>query len=73
MTGNGQRRPPRPRIEIVHGPATEAEAAAIAAALQQFLAETATVPAPAPASRWQQAALREGVARSPARGAWGLR
>jgi hypothetical protein len=73
VTGNGQRRPPRPRIEIVHGPASEAETAAIAAALQQFLAETAAAAESAPASRWQQAALREGVARDPGRQGWGLR
>ena len=43
MATNGQRRPPRPRIEIVSGPASETEAAAIVAALEQFLAETAPV------------------------------
>jgi hypothetical protein len=58
---------------VVHGSATEAEAAAIAAALQQFLAETAARPEPAPSSRWQQTALREGVARDPGRQSWGLR
>jgi hypothetical protein len=59
---DGKRRPPRPRIEVVSGGASEEEAAAIATALEQFLVETAP---PAtdrpPVSRWQTAALREGV------------
>jgi hypothetical protein len=45
------------------GTASPEEAAAIAAALEQFLIETA--PAPQAAERpnpWQQAALREGIA-----------
>ena len=53
MTTNGQRRPPRPRIEIEASNATPEEAAVIAAALERFLAETA--------SPWQRAALIEGV------------
>lgn len=63
MSGNGQRRPPRPRIELVAGAPTPEEGAAIVAALEQFLVDTAPSPAPAPAlSPWQIAALREGVA-----------
>jgi len=45
------------------------EAAAIAAALERFIAETAAHSAPArtqPAGAWKQAALVEGVARGPA-------
>lgn len=62
MTTNGQRRPPRPRIEIEASNATPEEAAVIAAALERFLAETAPAPLPAEtASPWQRAALIEGV------------
>jgi hypothetical protein len=59
---NGKHSPPRPQIEIEGANATPEEAAAIAAALERFLVETAPSPQGAPpASRWQQAALREGV------------
>jgi hypothetical protein len=71
---NGKRRPPRPRIEIVSTTASGSEAAAIVAALEQFLADTAPAPEPGgpPARPWQEAALREGVAarQLPAR-SWG--
>jgi hypothetical protein len=70
---NGQQRPPRPQIEIQGASATPEEAAAIAAALERFLWETAPAPEAAPQSRWQEAALREGVsARSQLAGGWGL-
>ena len=61
MVTNGKRRPPRPRIELPGGPSPE-EAAAIVAALDRHLAETA--PAPEPTDRpspWLTAALHEGV------------
>ena len=63
MGRNGERHPPRPRIELVTEPASESEAAAIVAAMEQFLAETAPPPSTGerPASRWQRAALTEGV------------
>ena len=62
MTTDGKRRPPRPRIEILTGGASESETAAIAAALERFLAETAPTPEPGgPQSRWLRAALEEGV------------
>jgi hypothetical protein len=62
MGGNGERRPPRARIEVLSGGATEEEAAAIAAALEQFLAERASAARrPEPQSGWQRAALLEGV------------
>jgi hypothetical protein len=73
MSSNGHRRPPRPRIEVVKGAANEEESAAIAAALEQFLIETAPSGAAPQISRWQQAALREGVLRDPGLGGWGLR
>lgn len=63
MGANGKRRPPRPRIEVVSGAASETEAAAIAAALERHLAETAPAPGPAgdALSPWQRAALEEGI------------
>jgi hypothetical protein len=72
MSANGQRKPPRPRIEVVKGAASEEESAAIAAALEQFLTETAPAPSERAVSRWQQAALREGVTREPDQPSWGL-
>jgi hypothetical protein len=59
---------------MIGGGASEAEAAAIAAALEHFLADTAPpLPDSAPAqSRWQRAALEEGIAARQVRGpAWG--
>ncbi|HEX6586929.1 MAG TPA: hypothetical protein VF052_09265 [Solirubrobacterales bacterium] len=69
---NGKRKPPRPQIEIESAAASPDEAAAIAAALERFLWETAPAPQAAPQIRWQQAALREGVgARSELGRGWG--
>jgi hypothetical protein len=62
MEGNGRRRPPRPRIEVAAAGATPEEAAAIAAALERFLADTAPPPALAERqSPWLRAALLEGA------------
>jgi hypothetical protein len=63
MTRNGKHRPARPRIELSHGTATPEEAAAIAAAIEQFLRDTAPPPGPpGPSiSPWARAALFEGV------------
>ena len=63
MSRNGSHRPPRPRIEVRTGTATAEEAAAIAAAIEQFLRDTAPVPAPAQAtmSPWLRAGLYEGA------------
>jgi hypothetical protein len=70
---NGKQKPPRPRIEIENAAARPDEAAAIAAALERFLWETAPAPRPAEVSRWQQTALREGVsARSGLGSGWGI-
>jgi hypothetical protein len=56
------------------GSASAEEAAAIAAALERFLWETAPAPQDAPRSRWREAALREGVSvHSQRAGGWGLR
>jgi hypothetical protein len=67
VSANGKRRPPRPRIELEAKGATAEEAAAIGAALERFLIETAPAPEPtAVRSRWQLAGLIEGVtARRP--------
>jgi hypothetical protein len=63
MNSNGKRRPPRPVIELLAPTATAEEAAAIAAALERFLHDTApTVVVSKPAmSPWERAALSEGV------------
>jgi hypothetical protein len=57
----------RPQLHIVAPTASAEEAAAVVAALERFMRETAPPPvAPAPRpSAWQQAALREGVSRQP--------
>jgi hypothetical protein len=62
MSGNGKRTPPRPRIEMVQA-ASPDEAAAIAAALEQFLRETAPAPVTEEPgmSPWLRAALYEGT------------
>jgi hypothetical protein len=73
LARNGKQQPPRPRIEIQSAAASPDEAAAIAAALERFLWETAPPPGPTEVSRWQQAALREGVgARSGLGSGWGI-
>jgi hypothetical protein len=57
----------RPKLEIVAPGASPEEAAAVVAALERFMRETAPPPAPpAPARNpWQEAALHEGVSRQP--------
>jgi hypothetical protein len=70
---NGKHSPPRPKIEIEAANASPEEAAAIAAALEQFLAETAPAPQAARVNRWQQAALSDGVSRASGLGSgWGI-
>ena len=63
MARNGKHTPPRPRIEITHATASPAEAAAIAAAIEQFLRDTTRVAAPAEdtMSPWLRAGLMEGI------------
>jgi hypothetical protein len=69
---NGRQSPPRPQIEIQSSSASPEEAAAIAAALERFLRDTAPAPQQASRSRWQDAALREGVSvRGQLAGGWG--
>ena len=57
----------RPKLSIVAPDASPEEAAAVMAALERFMRDTAPKPAP-PAPRrdeWQRAALEEGVLRAP--------
>ena len=64
----------RPKLEIVAPAASPEEAAAVVAAIERFLRETAPPPAPpAPARNpWQRAALLEGVDRdAPGPTPWG--
>lgn len=71
---NGKRRPPRPRIELISSATSKAEAAAVVAALEQFLADTAPAPGAArdAQSPWQRAALEQGIAARQVSGyAWG--
>ena len=57
----------RPQIEIVQTSASPEEAAAVAAAIEQFMRVTAPPPAPAeePLNPWVRAALLEGVDLEP--------
>jgi hypothetical protein len=57
----------RPRLTIVAPNASPEEAAAVVAALERFMRETAPrLAPPAPVHNpWHQAALREGVMREP--------
>jgi hypothetical protein len=66
----------RPRLTIVAPDAAPEEAAAVVAALERFMRETAPRPAPTVAKRnpWREAALNEGVSRAPgALVPWGYR
>ena len=66
MPRNGKNRPRRPRIEIKQTAASPEEAAAIAAAIEQFLRDTAPPPATAGVrvNPWTRAARFEGVGLS---------
>jgi hypothetical protein len=67
MSRNGKNAPPRPRIEVRQSVAGPEEAAAIAAAIEQFLRDTAPAPAATDESLdpWTRAALFEGVGLDP--------
>ena len=62
----------RPRLELHGSSASPEEAAAVLAAIEQFLRDTAPPPAPADTqpSRWVQAARREAVDLAPVRHGW---
>lgn len=57
----------RPRLSIVAPGASAEEAAAVVAAIERFLRETAPRVAPPPPAPnpWRETALREGVNRQP--------
>jgi hypothetical protein len=57
----------RPQLEIVAPEASPEEAAAVVAALERFMRDTAPRPAPAAPRRgaWQRAALLEATHREP--------
>jgi hypothetical protein len=67
----------RPKLQIVAPAASPEEAAAVVAALERFMRDTAPVPAPAPEparSPWVFAALLEATGHPPGQGAgWGRR
>jgi hypothetical protein len=75
MTANGKQHPPRPRIEIKQSAASPDEAAAIAAAIESFIRDTAPPPSTDTGptlSPWLEAGLLEGTGREPGAGApWG--
>ena len=62
----------RPRLELHGSTATPEEAAAVMAAIEQFLRDAAPPVAAAPPapSPWVRAALIEGVERAPGREPW---
>jgi hypothetical protein len=57
----------RPKLSIVAPNASPEETAALVAALERFMRETAPPAAPPPDARnpWLEAALHEGIARAP--------
>jgi hypothetical protein len=67
VSRNGKHAPPRPRIEMRQSAASPEEAAAIAAAIEQFLRDTAPPPAESaePISRWLRSGLFEGAGLDP--------
>jgi hypothetical protein len=67
VSRNGRHAPPRPRIEIRQTAASPQEAAAIAAAIEQFLRDTAPPPAPhgAGMNPWLRTGLFENAGLDP--------
>jgi hypothetical protein len=56
----------RPKLELRGASASPEEAAAVMAAVEQFMRDTAPPPAPPePPSGWARAAILEGVDRAP--------
>ena len=62
----------RPQLRIVAPSASPEEAAAVVAALERFMRDTAPTPAPTPppVSGWVQAARLEAVEREPGHAPW---
>jgi hypothetical protein len=82
VSRNGKQQPARPRIELRQSTASPEEAAAIAAAIEQFLRDTTPPPGSAgpPVNPWLRAGLFEATGRSAAAStpwgdfeAWGSR
>jgi hypothetical protein len=73
MSRNGKQQPGRPRIEVMQSAASPEEAAAIAAAIEQFLRDTAPAPQDeGPSiSPWGRAALYEAVGLDADAAPWG--
>jgi hypothetical protein len=73
VSRNGKQQPARPRIEVSRASASPEETAAIAAAIEQFLRDTAPPPrAGRIVSPWLRAALFEGMGRDrDQRSPWG--
>ncbi len=72
MGSNGRRRPQRPQIAAVEPAPTDKEAAAISAALEQFLYESAPTPKSVTSlSPWRRSANYEATGQSPAVSSWG--
>ncbi len=72
MSSNGRRRPQRPKISAIEPAPTDAEAAAICAALEQFLQETAPPPQTVKSSNpWQRSAVSDSTGQSQVHNAWG--
>jgi hypothetical protein len=67
MSRNGRQQPSRPRIEMRQSTASPEEAAAIAAAIEQFLRDTTPPPGSAEPrlDPWLRAGLFEATGRSP--------
>ncbi len=68
----------RPKLEIIAPAASPEEAAAVVAALERFMRDTAPTPAPEPAagqgSAWARASLLEATGQRPGEPvAWGRR
>lgn len=64
----------RPQLQIIAPSASPGEAAAVVAALERFMRETAPAPAPPPerVDPWLRAALHEGTGREATEpGPWG--
>jgi hypothetical protein len=74
VSRNGKQRPARPRIELEGAAASPEEAAAIAAAIEQFMRDTAPPPEAGGQrlSPWLRAGLFAGTGRDPAAASpWG--
>ena len=71
MGRNGRQNPSRPRIEV-RQPASPEEAAAIAAAIEQFIRDTAPAPdrCELELSPWLRAGLLEGTKRAQGDAPW---